>query len=80
MEALGGECLRMIPESEQTVTKESVLVLGMGATGASCARYLARRGVSAIFADTRTLPTGIVDILPEGYEARQAPASDLLTS
>ena len=62
MGALGGECLRMTPESEQPVTNERVLVLGMGATGASCARYLARRGVSAIFADTRTLPTGIVDI------------------
>ena len=24
--------------------------------------------------------TGIVDILPEGYEARETPASDLLTS
>jgi UDP-N-acetylmuramoylalanine--D-glutamate ligase len=52
----------MTPESEQPVTNERVLVLGMGATGASCARYLARRGVSAIFADTRTVPTGIVDI------------------
>ena len=62
MEALGVECLRMTPESEQPVTKERVLVLGMGATGASCARYLARRGVSAMFVDTRGEPTGTIDI------------------
>ncbi len=73
MEALGGECLRMTPESEQPVTKEPVLVLGMGATGASCARYLARRGVSAMFADTRRAPTGIIDI------RRAMPEADVRT-
>ena len=35
------------------------LVLGMGGTGVSCARYLAARGARAIFADTRTAPPGI---------------------
>ena len=73
MEALGGGCLRMTPESEQPVTKEPVLVLGMGATGASCARYLARRGVSAMFADTRRAPTGIIDI------RRAMPEADVRT-
>jgi hypothetical protein len=63
----------MTPESEQTVTKEPVLVLGMGATGASCARYLARRGVSAMFADTRRAPTGIIDI------RRAMPEADVRT-
>lgn len=37
----------------------SVLVLGMGVTGASCARYLARRGVAAWFADTRPAPPAL---------------------
>lgn len=37
----------------------AVLVLGMGVTGASCARHLAARGVSAWFADTRTAPPGL---------------------
>jgi len=40
----------------------SVLVLGMGATGASCARHLARRGVLAWFADTRSDPPGLTAI------------------
>lgn len=73
MEALGSECLRMAPESEQAATNDQVLVLGMGATGASCARYLARRGVSARFADTRTAPTGIIDI------RRAMPEADVQT-
>jgi UDP-N-acetylmuramoylalanine--D-glutamate ligase len=38
---------------------KAVLVLGMGATGASCARYFARRGVPAWFADTRAAPPGL---------------------
>ena len=73
MEALGVECLRMTPESKQPVTKERVLVLGMGATGASCARYLARLGVSAMFVDTRGEPTGIIDI------RRAMPEADVKT-
>jgi UDP-N-acetylmuramoylalanine--D-glutamate ligase len=35
-----------------------ILVLGMGSTGASVARYLAARGESAIFCDTRTAAPG----------------------
>jgi UDP-N-acetylmuramoylalanine--D-glutamate ligase len=37
----------------------SVLVLGTGVTGASCARYFAARGMLAIFADTRQSPPGL---------------------
>lgn len=36
-----------------------VLVLGMGATGASCARHFAARGIPAWFADTRAAPPGL---------------------
>lgn len=39
-----------------------VMVLGMGATGASCARHFAARGVRALFADTRAAPPGRKDI------------------
>lgn len=39
-----------------------VLVLGMGATGASAARYFAARGIAAWFADTRRDPPGLADI------------------
>lgn len=38
------------------------LVLGMGGTGASCARFLAARGEPAMFADTRRLPPGMAAI------------------
>ncbi|MDJ0928659.1 MAG: UDP-N-acetylmuramoyl-L-alanine--D-glutamate ligase [Gammaproteobacteria bacterium] len=34
----------------------ATLVLGMGATGASCARYLSARGELAVFVDTRAAP------------------------
>lgn len=57
----------------------AVLVLGMGATGASCARHLAARGVSAWFADTRTAPPGLEAIraaMPAaGVLAGDVPAS-----
>ncbi len=38
------------------------LVLGMGSTGVSCARFLAGAGARAIFADTRPLPPGLAAI------------------
>jgi len=38
------------------------LVLGMGGTGVSCARFLAARGARAVFADTRALPPGMAAI------------------
>jgi UDP-N-acetylmuramoylalanine--D-glutamate ligase len=40
----------------------TVLVLGMGGTGAACARYLAARGTPAVFADTRAAPPGLAAI------------------
>jgi UDP-N-acetylmuramoylalanine--D-glutamate ligase len=46
----------------------SVLVMGMGITGASCARYFAARGIGAEFADTRAAPPGtdaILDAMPD---------------
>ena len=36
----------------------SVLVMGMGATGASCARYFAAQGIGAEFVDTRSRAAG----------------------
>jgi len=39
-----------------------VFVLGMGGTGAACARYFAARGVTAVFADTRVAPPGLAAI------------------
>ncbi len=38
------------------------LVLGMGGTGVSCARFLAARGGRAMFADTRSMPPGMAAI------------------
>jgi UDP-N-acetylmuramoylalanine--D-glutamate ligase len=38
------------------------LVLGMGTTGAGCARYLARVGARACFADSRAAPPGLAAI------------------
>jgi UDP-N-acetylmuramoylalanine--D-glutamate ligase len=38
------------------------LVLGMGATGAACARYLAAAGTPACFADSRTAPPALAAI------------------
>jgi len=61
------------------------LVLGMGGTGVSCARFLAAHGVRAIFADTRTLPPGAAairaampaaEILPSGPPAVVPPGVD----
>jgi UDP-N-acetylmuramoylalanine--D-glutamate ligase len=48
----------------------SVLVMGMGATGASVARYLAGRGVGAEFADSRSAPPGTAAILDAIPDAR----------
>lgn len=46
----------------------TVLVMGMGVTGASCARYFAGRGTVAEFVDTRPEPPGmdaILDVMPD---------------
>jgi UDP-N-acetylmuramoylalanine--D-glutamate ligase len=39
--------------------RREVLVMGMGATGASCARYFAGHDIAAWFADTRAAPPGL---------------------
>ena len=51
-----------------TSVEPSVLVMGMGLTGASCARYFAGRGIVAEFIDTRPQPPGmdaILDVMPD---------------
>lgn len=61
----------------------TVLVMGMGITGASCARHFAARGVVAEFFDTRERPPGmseILDAMPDarvhpGREPRELPAT-----
>ena len=50
--------------------RPEVLVLGMGVTGASCARYFASRGIAAVFADTRGAPPQLAEI------RRLMPAAD----
>ncbi len=61
------------------------LVLGMGGTGVSCARFLAAHGARAIFADTRAMPPGAAairaalpaaEILPAGPPAVVPPGVD----
>jgi len=54
--------------SRGIVVEPTVLVMGMGLTGASCARYFAARGIVAEFVDTRTEPPGmdaILDVMPD---------------
>ena len=46
----------------QTHSQSSDLVLGLGATGLSVARYLRRNGIDAIFFDSRVTPPGINEI------------------
>ncbi len=42
------------------------LVLGLGRTGVSCARYLRRRGVAVRVADTRDEPPGLAELRRDG--------------
>lgn len=57
-------------ETRAGSTEPAVLVMGMGATGASCARHLAARGIAAEFADTRARPPGLGQILDAMPDAR----------
>jgi len=57
----------------------SVLVMGMGVTGASCARYFAAQGVGAQFVDSRAEPPCTADILDAMPDARMHPGSELTT-
>jgi len=43
-------------------TKKKELVLGLGRTGLSVARYLAKSGGEAIYADTRQAPPGLAEL------------------
>lgn len=64
-------------------TEPTVLVMGMGVTGASCARHFAARGIAAEFVDTRERPPGmaaILDVMPDarvhiGREPSELPAT-----
>ena len=60
-----------IDSASRSVSAEpTVLVMGMGLTGASCARYFAARGIVAEFIDTREVPPGMDDILDVMPDAR----------
>jgi UDP-N-acetylmuramoylalanine--D-glutamate ligase len=57
-------------DSRDSSAEPAVLVMGMGSTGASCARYFAARGIAAEFVDTRQLPPGIdaiMDAMPDAH-------------
>jgi len=57
-------------DSRDVSAEPTVLVMGMGVTGASCARYFAARGIAAEFADSRQLPPGIDAIMDAMPDAR----------
>lgn len=49
-------------------TEPPILIMGMGVTGASCARFFAAQGVGAEFVDTRSEPpqtNAILDAMPD---------------
>jgi len=56
-------------------TARTVLVLGMGITGASCARHFAARGIGAWFADTRPAPPALEAIRAAMPEAGLLPGA-----
>jgi len=64
-----GVALEMSEQETHGVCR--VLVLGMGATGASVARYLAARGDTAVFCDTRAVAPGSEAIARAMPEAAQ---------
>ena len=57
-------------DARTAVAEPDVLILGMGLTGASLARYFARHGVGAVFFDSRPKPPGIDAILDAMPDAR----------
>ena len=57
-------------DSPECSAEPTVLVMGMGVTGASCARFFAARGIAAEFVDTRQLPPGIDAIMDAMPDAR----------
>jgi len=57
-------------KTRPATTEPTVLVMGMGMTGASCARHFAARGIAAEFVDTRETPPGLGEILDAMPDAR----------
>ncbi len=60
--------MKIDPVSPDASVEPTVLVMGMGMTGASCAKYFAVRGIVAEFIDTRAQPPGmdaILDVMPD---------------
>ncbi len=60
--------MKIDPAPRDLSVEPTVLVMGMGQTGASCARYFAARGIVAEFVDTRAEPPGmdaILDVMPD---------------
>jgi UDP-N-acetylmuramoylalanine--D-glutamate ligase len=51
-------------------TEPTVLVMGMGMTGVSCARHFAARGIAVEFADSRERPPGVAEIIDLMPDAR----------
>lgn len=67
-------------DSRDHSAEPTVLVMGMGVTGASCARYFAARGRAAEFADTREQPPGIdaiMDAMPDARVHTGMPPAEL---
>ncbi len=60
--------MKIDPAANAVSVEPTALVMGMGLTGASCARYFAARGIAAEFVDTRAAPPGldaILDVMPD---------------
>jgi UDP-N-acetylmuramoylalanine--D-glutamate ligase len=62
--------MNMDIEPRDCSAEPAVLVMGMGITGASCARYFAARGMAAEFVDTRERPPGLEAIMDAMPDAR----------
>ena len=54
--------MRNSDETQARAARRDVFVLGLGATGVSCARHFAALGRHALFADTRAAPPGIAAV------------------
>jgi UDP-N-acetylmuramoylalanine--D-glutamate ligase len=52
----------MTTMTQQVTNKGYTVVVGLGKTGLSCARFLAARGVHFVIADSRTTPPGVEEM------------------
>lgn len=57
--------LAAVCDMNESQRQERTLVVGLGETGLSCARYLARRGVEVAVTDSRVEPPGLATIREE---------------